>query len=138
MPNEIKVRAERAIREKVFPGCVIGFVEKSRQRAVLHFGAYTYDTGGAPVLENTIYDVASITKSIPTASLALHYIDSGKLALTDKLIEYVPEFRNSDREVVTIKHLLTYTLCGYAFSALKEKTPHELFETNMTHDFTFL
>ncbi len=136
MPNEIQVRAERAIREKVFPGCVIGFVERGKQRAVLPFGAYTYDADAAPVLENTIYDVASITKSIPTASLALHYIDSGQLALTDKLIVYVPEFRNSDRELVTIKHLLTYTLGGYAFSALKNKTPHELFETIMTHDFT--
>src|SRR3989338_6166071 len=97
MPNKIKVRAERAIREKVFPGCVVGFVERGKQRAVLPFGAYTYDAGAAPVIENTIYDVASITKSIPTASLALHYIDAGRLALTDKLIEYVPEFRNSDK-----------------------------------------
>jgi len=136
MPNEIQVRTERAILEKVFPGCVIGFIEKGKRRAVLPFGAYTYDSGAAPVLENTIYDVASITKSIPTASLALHYIDSGRLALTDKLIDYVPEFRNSDRESVTIKHLLTYTLGGYAFSALKNKTPDELFETIMTHDFT--
>src|SRR3989344_8998589 len=136
MPNEIKVRTERAILEKVFPGCVIGFIEKGKRQAVLPFGAYTYDSGAAPVLENTIYDVASITKSIPTASLALHYIDSGRLALTDKLIQYVPEFRNSDRELVTIKHLLTYTLGGYAFSALKDKTPDDLFETIMTHDFT--
>ncbi|MEK7156913.1 MAG: serine hydrolase domain-containing protein [Patescibacteria group bacterium] len=136
MPNEIKVRAERAIREKVFPGCVIGFVEKGKQRSVLPFGSYTYDTGAAPVLENTIYDVASITKSIPTASLALHYIDAGRLALTDRLIDYVPEFRNSDREVVTIKHLLTYTLGGYALASLKTKTPDELYEAIMTHEFT--
>src|SRR3989344_2761710 len=132
----IAERAEKAIAQNVFPGCVVGLVEKGKQRTVLPFGAYTYDAGAAPVLENTIYDVASITKSIPTASLALHYIDSGRLALTDKLIDYVPEFRNSDRESVTIKHLLTYTLGGYAFSALKNKTPDELFETIMTHDFT--
>ncbi len=136
MHKEIKGRAERAIQEKVFPGCVIGFVKRGESRAVLPYGAYTYDDGATSVLENTIYDAASITKSIPTASLALMLIDQGKLKLTDKLIEYVPEFRNSDRESVTIRHLLTYTLGGYAFSALKHKTPEELFETIMTHDFT--
>lgn len=136
MHNDIRVRAERAVQEKVFPGCVVGFIEKGRRRAVLPFGSYTYDANAAPVLEDTIYDAASITKSIPTASLALRYIDSGRLALTDRLIQYVPEFRNSDRESVTVKHLLTYTLGGYAFSALKNKTPDELFATIMTHDFT--
>ena len=60
-----------------------------------------------------MYDIASITKSIPTASLALMLIDQGELKLTDKLIDHVPEFNNSDRENVLIKHLLTYTLDGY-------------------------
>ncbi|KKW43305.1 MAG: Beta-lactamase [Parcubacteria group bacterium GW2011_GWA1_56_13] len=91
-----------------------------------------------------MYDIASITKSIPTASLALMLIDQGELKLTDKLIDHVPEFNNSDRENVLIKHLLTYTLDGYKlataldggkFDINKDKTATQLLNILLTHDF---
>ncbi len=128
-------RVGRAIAEKIFPGCVVGIVTVSGEREVLPFGSFTYESDAPHVTPLTIYDVASITKSIPTASLALSLIDKGKLKITDKLIDYVPEFRNSDRENVLINHLLTYTLDGYGLASLKPKSTKELFETLLTHDF---
>ena len=115
--NQISQAASQAIKDKIFPGCVVGVVNKNGERQILPFGNFTYDESSAKVEENTIYDTASLTKSIPTGSLALQLIDDGKLKLTDKLIDYIPEFNNSDRENVLIKHLLTYTLDGYGFDA---------------------
>jgi CubicO group peptidase (beta-lactamase class C family) len=136
MREHIEQRAQSAIEEKVFPGCVVGVV-KNGERTVLPFGRFTYEENSNPVKEDTIYDVASITKSIPTASLALTLIDEGKLKLGDRFIDYIPEFRNSDREAVTIRHLLNYEVGGYALSSLKERSAKELYEEIMTREFSF-
>lgn len=142
--DQITKVANQAIQDKVFPGCVIGIVNKNGERQVLPFGNFTYDQQSQPVKENTIYDTASITKSIPTGSLALQLIDEGKLKLTDKLINYIPEFNNSDRENVLIKHLLTYTLDGYGFTStvgkiggksMQDITASDLLNLLLTHDF---
>lgn len=133
--DQITKAANQAIQDKVFPGCVVGIVNKNGEHQILPFGNFTYDQSSQFVKEDTIYDTASLTKSIPTGSLALQLIDEGKLKLTDKLIDYIPEFRNSDRGNVLIKHLLTYTIDGYGLASLKEKSAMGLYETLLTHDF---
>lgn len=75
MEELIRKRIARAIENRVFPGCVVGIVHRDGERTVLPMGCLTYDEGAARVTRDTIYDLASITKSIPTASLALRLID---------------------------------------------------------------
>ncbi|MEX0917360.1 MAG: serine hydrolase [Candidatus Paceibacterota bacterium] len=142
--ERLKEYSEEAIEGRIFPGCVVGVVQKNGDRAVFPFGNFTYEANAQTVKENTIYDVASITKAIPTGSLALELLEEGRLKLEDKLIEYIPEFRNSDRERVLIKHLLTYTLDGYGLGraldggdgiSLHKRTCEELQEVLFTHDF---
>lgn len=144
MEDQIKLKVEEAIVNKTFPGCVIGYVTKNGTRQILPFGNFTYDIESNKVQKNTIYDIASLTKSIPTGSLALTLIDQGKLKITDKLIDYIPEFNNSDRENVLIKHLLTYTLDGYGLAtaidgadgaSLNKRTFQDFYQTLMTHNF---
>ena len=134
----IAATTQKAIAEKTFPGCVIGIVTKSGNRQILPFGNFTYDADSPSVTNDTIYDTASITKSIPTGSLALQLIDAGKLHLEDRLIDYSPEFQNSDREHVRIKHLLTYGLDSYGFRSDDRNAylnPQNHIEFVMTHDF---
>lgn len=137
--KKIQERAELAIREKVFPGCVVGVVKASGERVVFPFGRHTYEIDSPTVKEDTLYDVASITKSIPTASLALQLIDQGKLHKDDQVITYLPEFKNKQREKILIKHLLTYALPGYgpgfSLSALKDKSADEVLQILLTLDF---
>ena len=75
--DAIERRAIQAIEEKVFPGCVIGLISCSakasqdkRRLEQMIVPVGTID-GKVPTQENTICDLASITKSIPLASLAL-------------------------------------------------------------------
>ena len=116
--NELLITALKAVEHKVTPGGVIGVVYGNGQRITIPFGRYTYEENSKIVKEDTMYDLASITKSIPTNSIALKLIDEGKLKLYDKLIDYIPEFNNSDRDRVMIKHLLTYSLDGYGLASL--------------------
>jgi CubicO group peptidase (beta-lactamase class C family) len=144
MEESIKQRIEEALEQKVFPGCVVGVVRRDGTRTILPFGRFTYDATAPEVKEDSIYDTASLTKSIPTGSLALQLIDHGKLKITDKLIDYIPEFNNSDRENVLIKHLLTYTIDGYGLAStldghdlnsLNKRSAAQLQQLLLTHDF---
>lgn len=136
MEEKIKSKIEQAIKERIFPACVVGVVRTSGNRFVVPGGKFTFDDDARAVQENTIFDVASITKSIPTSSLVLKLIDEGKLKIEDKLINFVPEFRNSDRENVQIKHLLTQTLdYNFRLSAHKDKTPEEILDVIFTTEF---
>lgn len=142
--QNIEERTRRAIEEMVFPGCIVGIVTPNGERTILPFGNVTYEADSPKVVSETIYDVASLTKSIPTSSLALMLIDSGKLKLTDRLIDFIPEFRNNDRENVHIKHLMTYTLDGYGLASamggadgtsLSKRTFADFQRILLTHNF---
>jgi len=122
MHHKIKKRILRAIEESVFPGCVVGYTGKSSGTGILAFGHQTYEDNSPSIHEDSIFDVASITKTIPTSSLALLLIDRGKLGIDDPLIRYVPEFSNHSRDKVLIRHLLTQTLnYNFRLSSLKDQ-----------------
>jgi len=133
MHSEIEKRVERAIAEKVFPGCVIGTVRSDGTREVMPFGNRTYEPGSPKVAEDTVYDVASITKSIPTASLASLLLQEKKLSLTDKAVAYLPELKNDHG--ATVEDLLRYRVHGQTLSTLKEKSAEEILEYIFAHGF---
>jgi CubicO group peptidase (beta-lactamase class C family) len=123
----LKRKAIQAVDSKVFPGCVIGITRKSGETLVIPQGYFTYEDGASDVLENSIFDVASITKAIPTSTLALKLLGEGRLSLEDRVIDFVPEVENRHREEILIRHLLTQTL-DYTFrlSEHKNKSPDEI------------
>ena len=121
---EIESRVQRAIAGNVFPGCVIGTVRKSGEREIFPFGHLTYEPDSPRVTEDTVYDLASVTKSIPVASLALMFIAEGELRLSDAVTNYVPELRNDHG--ATIEDLLRYRVRGPQLSTLRYKTYEEI------------
>ncbi|MFA4999133.1 MAG: serine hydrolase domain-containing protein [Parcubacteria group bacterium] len=136
MESKIREKIQEAISAHVFPGCVIGIVKKNGERLIIPSGNFTYDPKSSPVTETSIFDVASITKVIPTSSLALKLIDEKRLNLDDQLIKFVPEFHNSERDNVLIWHLLTHTLdFSFRLSEHKEKTPDEILKIIFTSEF---
>ncbi len=68
---------------------------------------------GAPVTPETVFRIASMTKSF-TAMAILKLRDDGKLSLDDPVSRYVPELANlpyptADSPAITIRHLLTHS-----------------------------
>ena len=123
MDEQLKACAQRAIGEKVFPGCVIGYVRRDGTRTILPLGNYKYVTSSA-VKARTIYDLASITKSIPLASLALTFIAEGKLSQGDPVKKYLPELQHDHG--ATIEDLLRYRVRGPRLSTLHYATFEEV------------
>ncbi|QQG38315.1 MAG: beta-lactamase family protein [Candidatus Kaiserbacteria bacterium] len=122
MPEGIADRVARAIESHVFPGCVIGVV-RGGERSVTPFGTIRYDRAER-VRENTIYDLASVTKSIPLASLASILVGEGKFSLSDGVKKYLPELHN-DYDA-TVEDLLRYRVHGTRLSSLLFETSGEL------------
>jgi CubicO group peptidase (beta-lactamase class C family) len=137
MKQKITTRISRAVEESVFPGCVVGYTGTKTGNAVFAFGHHTYDSQSPLIHENSVFDVASITKAIPTSSCALFLLDRGMLGLDDPLIRYVPEFNNSSREKVLIRHLLTQTLhYDFRLSSLKDSGPDGILNAIFSKKFT--
>lgn len=63
----------------------------------------------APMSGDTIFDLASLTKPIVTASLIQHLIERGRLNLDDAVAAHVPEFAAHDKSNITIRQLLLHT-----------------------------
>ena len=72
-------------------------------------GKLSWDPEAAETTTDTIFDLASLTKVISTATLAMRAVDDGILALEDPVSQWIPEWRGRDREAVTIADLLTHS-----------------------------
>ncbi len=58
---------------------------------------------------DTIYDLASLTKPLVTTMLCARRIELGELTLDSSLSHYLPEFDHTDKQMITIRELLTHT-----------------------------
>jgi CubicO group peptidase (beta-lactamase class C family) len=60
------------------------------------------------VPEQTIYDLASLTKVVGTTTAAMLLYDEGRLDLNAPVSQYLPAFSGGMKDSVTIRHLLTH------------------------------
>jgi CubicO group peptidase (beta-lactamase class C family) len=123
-----------AIAARAFPGCAFGVL--SQGEVVLHdaLGHFTYDEGAPAVTQDTIHDVASITKVVATTSAAMLLYQRGLLDLETPLGELLPGFvvgraPGGQARHVTLRHLLAHNsgLPGYVEFFRTAATPAALF-----------
>jgi CubicO group peptidase (beta-lactamase class C family) len=65
-----------------------------------------------PMTEDTIFDMASLTKPLATATAVMQLYEQGKVAFDDPVQQYLPGFNAADdpqRAKVTVRMLLTHT-----------------------------
>ena len=63
----------------------------------------------SPVTNETLFDLASVTKISATTQVFMHLVYEGKVKLDDKVTKYLPEFGKNGKEDVTIGQLLSHT-----------------------------
>jgi CubicO group peptidase (beta-lactamase class C family) len=97
-----------AIANRVTP-CAVLEVGTSRQPLAREaFGRLTYSEAANPAREDTIFDLASLTKVIATTPLVMRQIERGVVGLDDRVSQHVPCWRGADRESVTLRDLLAH------------------------------
>lgn len=109
-----KERIDQLLIEKCsvvkVPGMAL-MVAKDGETIYKHFYGYRDVDRELPVDQDTIFGVASITKSL--AALAVMQLeDANKLSVDDPVIKWLPEFKtpkNQYRDDIKIKHFLSHT-----------------------------
>ena len=107
-----------AIAEGAAPG---GVLAVGRYGRLVHMKGYgTIDTvkASAPVDENTIYDMASLTKVVATTTAAMILEEQGLLDLDRTVASYLPEFNAPDKAAITVRMLITHRGGLEAFAPL--------------------
>jgi len=131
---------QKAIVDHGFPGCTLAVTLRGELIAQRALGRFTYDATSSDVTNESIFDLASVTKVVATTSMAMCLYERGLLDLEMPVSAVVPEFTGNDsnRDKVTLHMLLAHSsgLPAYEKLFLRAKTRDELlaaaFETQLT------
>lgn len=92
-----------------FPSAVYLVTEQNREVFADALGNSVVEPEEIPATLETIYDLASLTKPLITGMLSARRIEAGELTLDSSVSHYLPEFDRTDKQQITIAHLLTHT-----------------------------
>lgn len=113
MPSQLAgsllAKLEEFQHSKVTPGGVISITDRFGTPEIISFGSTSY-SGGSAVSPATVYDIASLTKPLVTAAIAMKLVESGKIDLHTKVHELTDTV--SIPEQITTTHLLGHS-AGY-------------------------
>jgi CubicO group peptidase (beta-lactamase class C family) len=103
--RQVDLLMRQAISEKVFPGAVLLV---SKENSILFFEAYGHANiySKAAMTRETIFDLASLTKPLATALAVMLLVQRGKIELEQDLGSLLPDFKDSDKSSIKLKHLL--------------------------------
>jgi CubicO group peptidase (beta-lactamase class C family) len=99
---------EQAIAERAFPAAVIEVGTAGQMLWRQAFGTLTFDTDAAPASDDTVFDLASLTKVIATTPIVMQQFERGVLALDDSVSGHIADWRSEDRTDVTLRDLLAH------------------------------
>jgi beta-N-acetylhexosaminidase len=104
---KIESIAKEAIDLKATPGCHVLVARKGKVIYEKSFGHYTYEKV-TPVTDNTIYDLASVTKVAATLQATMFMYEKGLIDINKKASVYLPELKQSNKKDYTLKDILTH------------------------------
>lgn len=116
-PEEVGFKSQRLaridsiahyiIKEKMTPGCQILVAKDGAVVYNKGFGYQTYDSL-SPVTDETLYDIASITKVAATLQAIMYLHEKGQINVWDKASDYLPELKGTNKENMPIADILVH------------------------------
>ena len=95
------------IKMKAFPGCQVSIAKNGYIIFEKNYGYQTYDSI-IQVKDNTIYDIASITKVTASLPSLMYYYDKKKINLDAPISNYINYLENSNKADLTLRNILTH------------------------------
>ena len=105
--NSIDSIAQEGVKQQAYPGCQVLIAKDNQIIFNKNYGYHTYDSL-IPVSNNTIYDLASVTKVLGTTIATMKLYEQGKLDLDANVKKYLPEYKRCKFANLTIKELLSH------------------------------
>jgi len=107
---------ETAMKQGRLPGAVVLVGHDGHVVYEKAYGKRSVEPTVETMTEDTVFDVASLTKVIATTSCLMKLFEQGKFRLNDKVTDYIPEFQGGHSDI-TLRNLMTH------FSGLKPDVP---------------
>jgi serine-type D-Ala-D-Ala carboxypeptidase len=112
--SRIDKSAQKAIDENKIPGVAVLVARKGKIVYKKAFGYASIEPEKKLLTDDMIFDLASVSKPVGTATAVMMLVEEGKLRLTDEVRKYVPGFapfinKDGEKEHAKIYHLLTHT-----------------------------
>ncbi|MEK6303450.1 MAG: exo-beta-N-acetylmuramidase NamZ domain-containing protein [Acidobacteriota bacterium] len=105
---KIDEAALESIARKETPGAVVLVARKGRIVFRKAFGDRAIEPKREPMTIDTIFDLASLTKIVATATSIMILVEQGKVSLADPVALYIPEFGKFGKERITVEQLMTH------------------------------
>jgi len=103
---------DAVIQQAIDGGKIVGATLWVERAGVAHhraFGHRALEPEPELMTEDTLFDVASVTKAVAAASAAMLCIERGLTRLDERVATHLPEFTGEGREKITIRHLLLHS-----------------------------
>jgi CubicO group peptidase (beta-lactamase class C family) len=124
VPKKALNSIDQVVREEIekgsFPGAVILVGQGQEILYRRAFGDQVTTPSQEAMNEDTVFDIASLTKPVATAASIMILRDRGKIDLSDHAGKYLPAFACEGKEIATIEHLLTHTSGLPAYTSASE------------------
>ena len=101
------------IANKKLPGAVVVVGRKGSVVWRKAYGDRVVEPAREAMTTDTIFDLASLTKVVATATSIMILVERGKVRLSDPVSVHITELKGEGRDRITIEHLLTH-MSGYA------------------------
>ncbi len=101
----------QGIDERAFPGASVAITHAGKSVAQKGLGQFTYEENSPTITEDTVFDLASLSKVLATTSMAIVLYQRGLLDLDAPVIGVIPEFAGEDRrrDKITFRMLLAHS-----------------------------
>jgi uncharacterized protein YbbC (DUF1343 family)/CubicO group peptidase (beta-lactamase class C family) len=110
--RQIEALVIRDIADKKLPGAVVIVGRKGKIVYRKAFGNRSLVPTVEKMTIDTIFDVASLTKVVATATSIMVLLERGQIRLNDTIGKFIPEIEDREAKTVTIQQLLTH-VSGY-------------------------
>ena len=102
-----------SIKNKELPGAVVLVGHHGQIVWRKSYGARALEPKPEAMTTDTIFDLASLTKIVATATSIMILIERGEVRLADPVVKFIPEMKGGGRDAITIEQLLTH-VSGFA------------------------
>jgi CubicO group peptidase (beta-lactamase class C family) len=104
----IQAAMDQAVRDGVFPGGVLAGRSGGEIKILVAAGRLSTDRTAEPVQVSTIYDLASLTKPLVTATSVLLLVQAGKLELDAAVASVLVELKGAPIGSASLRDLLSH------------------------------
>ncbi|MBY0426391.1 MAG: beta-lactamase family protein, partial [Cytophagales bacterium] len=105
--NKIDSIANKAIAEGATPGCQVLIAKDGHVVYQKNFGYLTYDKS-EPVTNESLYDIASVTKVAATLQAIMFLQERGMVKLDTPVSAYIPDLIGTNKEKLLIRDIMVH------------------------------